>query len=192
MKKAILLCLGALALLSCKKAEIEGPLTTPPVNQVYTSLNIKTSPQLVKLFVTGDTLKIVYNEDLTLIVDSDKLAQKDAVHFKEDFTGTTLANFTNPSLSTNGANASGSADDNLNNIVHSSKDTLIAGKRFVQKKITRSLTYQKVYTSADDAHVAQNQLLKQVDIITFSAYFSPTDTQTAATFNTAKLTYVKM
>ncbi|MVN23053.1 hypothetical protein [Mucilaginibacter arboris] len=193
MKKLLLFCLSALALVSCKKSGNEAGPTSLPVTGNFTALNIKTNPQLVKLTVSSNKLNIVYTEDLTLVLDSNRLAQKCAVHLKEDFTGTTLANFDYQSLTKYGVNATNWVDDNLNNmVVNSSKDTLIAGKMFVKKRITRSFIYQKIYNSSDDASMALNQLLKQKDIITFSAYYAPTDTETAATSNTAMLNYVKM
>jgi len=182
-------------LVSCKKSDNEITPNTLPVSGSYTALNIKTNPQLVKLTISAKTLNIVYNEDLTLLLDADKLAKNYSVHLKEDFTGTTLANFTNQSLATSGVNASNWVDDHLNNMaVKSSKDTLIAGKLFVKKRITRAFTYQKEYNSSEDANIALNQLLKQTDIISFSAYYSTAETSTAVatTSNTAKLDYVKL
>jgi hypothetical protein len=195
LKQILLFCLVAFTLVSCKKSDNEITPNTLPVASSYTALNIKTNPQLVKLTVSAKTLNIVYNEDLTLLLDSDKLANNYAVHLKEDFTGTTLANFTDHSLTTSGVNATNGADDKLSNMsVKSSKDTLIAGKLFVKKRITRAFTYQKVYNSADDVNVALSQLLKQTDIISFSAYYATAETSTAVatTSNTAKLDYVKL
>jgi hypothetical protein len=195
LKKILLFCLVAFALVSCKKSDNEIAPNTLPVANSYMALNIKTNPQLVKLTVSAKTLNIVYNEDLMLLLDADKLAKNYTVHLKEDFTGTTLANFTYQSLAVSGVNATNWVDDNLSNIaIKSSKDTLIAGKLFVKKRITRSFTYQKVYDSSDDANVALNQVLKQTDIISFSAYYKSTDasTQIAATSNTAKLSYTKI
>jgi len=192
MKKVLLLALSALALASCSKEKGGKPQTSAPVSETYSALNIKTTGQVVKMAVTANVLNLVYNEDVTLVLDSAKLADNWAVHLKEDFSGTQLSHFDYHSLTKYGVNATNWVDDNLNNIViHSSKDTLINNKLFVKKRITRSFIYQKAYSSTEDATTVLNQLLKQTEIIGFSAYFAPSDSE-AATVNTAKLTYETM
>lgn len=194
MKKLALFGFLALALVSCKKEKNGGSQSSLPVTEAsYAPLNLKTSGQVVKMAVTGNLLNMVYNEDVTLILDSNKLAQDWAVHLKEDFTGTKLGGFDYHSLTKYGVNATNWVDDNLNNVViHSSKDTLINNKMFVKKRVTRSFIYQKAYGSSADATVVMNQLMKQTDIMTFSAYYAPVDPEVATTVNTAKLTYVRM
>ncbi|MVN20379.1 hypothetical protein [Mucilaginibacter arboris] len=193
MKKVLLFALSAPAFVSCKKDKGTTPPTSLPVTGTYAALNIKTTGQVVKMSVTANMLNLIYNEDVTLLLDSDKLGQSWAVHLKEDFSGTQLSNFDYHSMTKYGVNATNWVDDNLNNIViHSSKDTLINNKIFVKKRITRSFIYQKLYKSSADATMVLNQMLKQTDILTFSSYYAPTDPETAAAVNTAKLTYVKM
>jgi len=193
MKKVLLLALSALALVSCQKEKNGKPQTSLSVSETTAALNIKTTGQVVKMAVTTNILNMVYNEDVTLILDSAKLADNWAVHLKEDFSGTQLAHFDYLSLTKYGVNATNWVDDNLNNVViHSSKDTLINNKIFVKKRITRSFIYQKAYSSSDDATTVLNQLLKQTEIIGFSAYYAPADSETSATVNTAKLSYQKM
>ena len=193
MKKITLFVLSALALASCKKSGNEGYPSSAISVQSYTALNIKTTGQVVKVAVTDNILNLIYNEDVTLILDSANLAQNWTVHLKEDFIGTQLANYHYRSLTKHGVNISDWVDDNLNNIVlHSSKDTLINNRLFVKKRIRRSFVYQKFYDSAADANQVLNQLLKQTDIITFSSYYTPTSPGISYAVNTAKLTYVKM
>ncbi len=194
MKKLLLFGLAALALTtSCKKDKNGGAPQSSAVVEKYAALNIKTSGQVVKMAVTSNVLNMVYNEDVTLLLDSDMLAQNWAVHLKEGFTGTQLAAFDYHSMTKYGVNATNWVDDNLNDIiVHSSKDTLVNNKMFVKKRVTRSFIYQKFYGSSAEATVVLNQLLKQTDIITFTAYYAPGDPETAPTVNTAKLTYARM
>ncbi len=194
MKKLLLSGFVALALVSCKKDKNQDMQSSASVSTgTYASLNIKTSGQVVKMAITSNVLNMVYNEDVTLVLDSANLAQDWAVHLKEDFTGTQLANYDYNSMTKYGVNATNWVDDNLKNIVlHSSKDTLINNKIYVKKRVTRSFIYQKSFNSSADATVALNQLLKQTDIIAFSSYYAPVDPEVAATVNTAKLTYVKM
>jgi hypothetical protein len=195
MKKVILFALSALALVSCKKSGNEGSPSAPVQTASYGTLNIKTSGQVVKMAVTSNVLNLVYNEDVTLVLDSSKLAQNWAVHLKEDLSSTQMSknNFHYHSLTKYGVNAMDWVDDNLNNIVlHSSKDTIINKHAFVIKRITRSFIYQQAYNSSADANKVLEQLLKQTDIITFTSYYAPVNPDVAATVNTAKLTYVKM
>lgn len=191
MKKLLLFGFAALALVSCKKDKQAG--SSAAMSAAYAPLNIKTNGQVVKMAVTSNVLNMVYNEDVTLILDSASLEKNWSVHLKEDFAGTALAQYDYHSLTKYGVNATNWVDDNLNNIVlHSSKDTVIAGKMFVKKRITREFIYQKFYNSSADATVILNQLLKQTDIMTFNAYYAPVNPDVATTVNTAKLTYVKM
>lgn len=195
MKKLILLASAAFTLTfaSCKKEKNGGMGTSTATTATYADLNIRTSGQTVKMAVTSNILNMVYNEDVTLVIDSAKLNDNWAVHLKEDFTGTQLAAYDYRSLTKYGVNATNWVDDNLNNIVlHSTKDTLINNKAFVIKRITRSFIYQKFYDSSASATVVMGQLLKQKDIITFNSYLTPTDTDATKTSNTAKLTYVRM
>jgi hypothetical protein len=193
MKKVLLIALTALTFASCQKEKGRKPQSSLDFNENYAALNIKTSAQVVKMAVTANVLNLVYNEDVTLILDSAKLNDNWAVHLKEDFSGTQLCHFDYHSLTKYGVNATNWVDDNLNNVViHSSKDTLINNKMFVKKRITRSFVYQKAYNSAEDATTVLNQLLKQTEIIGFSAYYAPSESESAATVNTAKLTYAKM
>lgn len=194
MKKLLLFSLAVLALTSCKKTNNGGPGSSLPVaTEGYAALNIKTGPQIVKLSVTGNQLNMVYNEDVTLLLDSNVLAKSWAVHLKEDLGTTQLANYDYHSITKWGVNATNWVDDNLNNVViQSSKDTLINNHIFVKKHVTRTFIYQKAYNNATAAIDVMNGLLKQTDILTFSAYYAPENPDVATTTNTAKLTYVKM
>ncbi len=194
MKKLLLFSLAALALVSCKKTGNESsPFTAPATGENYPALNIKTSAQVVKMTVSGNVLNMVYNEDVTLILDSNTLAKSLEVHLKEGFDGTSLANYDYHSLTKFGVNATNWVDDNLKNIViHSSKDTLINSHLFVKKRITRVFNYQRAYANPSDAAMTMGRLLKQTDILTFSAYYAPENPDVATTVNTAKLTYAKM
>lgn len=193
MKKVLLFALTLVTLASCKKDKNQGSSASVPVGENYAALNIRTTDQVVKVSTAANVLNMVYNEDVTLILDSAKLGGSWAVHLKEDFTGTRLAAYDYHSLSKYGVNATNWVDDNLNNIVlRSSKDTLIAGRMFVKKRITRSFIYQKSYASAADAAGVMDQLLQQTDIIAFNAWFTPAEPDEAKTANTAKLIYVKL
>lgn len=196
MKKLLLFAFAAIALVSCQKSGSEGnPSSSAVSTENYAALNIKTSNQIVKVSVTSNVLNLVYNEDVTLIADSAKIAQNWNVHLKEDFTGTQLADYHYNSMTKFGVDATDWVDDNLNNvIIRSSKDTLINNKLFVKKRIIRVFVYQQTYTSATEATKVQNQLLKTTDILAFTSYFaSPElDATNSNTSNTAKLSYVKM
>lgn len=192
MKKFILFAFVALALISCKKADTGSSPFSDSATE-YASLNIKTSAQVVKMAVAGSVLNMVYNEDVTLILDSAKLAQNYDVHLKEDLSTTQLYYYHYQSVTKSGIKATDWVDDNLDNIVlHSSKDTLINKHIFVIKRITRSLIYQQNYSSSTEANKALNNLLKQTDILTFTSYFAPQESDVTVTANTAKLTYVRM
>ncbi len=196
MKKLLLFAFAAVALVSCQKSGNEGnPSSSAVSTENYAALNIKTSNQIVKVSVTSNVLNLVYNEDVTLIADSAKIAQNWNVHLKEDFTGTQLADYHYNSMTKFGVIATDWVDDNLNNVVlRSSKDTVVNNKLFVKKRVTRSFSYKETFNTAADATKVLNQLLKQTDIIAFSSYFaSPElDATNSNTSNTAKLTYVKM
>lgn len=195
MKKLLLFpALIVLALTSCKKEKKSGPGSSLPVAvESYKALTIKTSPQTVKMKVTGNQLNMVYNEDVTLLLDSGALAKSYAVHLKEDFSTTKLNDYDYHSITKWGINATNWVDDNLNNVVvQSSKDTLINNHIFVKKRITRTFIYQIAYDNATAATAVMNGLLKQTDILTFSAYYAPENPDVATSTNSSKLTYVKM
>lgn len=193
MKKVILFALSALALVSCKKSANDGPFSSQAAAQNYAALTINAPGQVVKMSVTSNVLNMIYNEDVTLVLDSSALAHKYAVHLVEGFAGTQLAAYDYHSLTISGVNATNWVDDNLNNVViQSSKDTLINNKLFVKKRITRSFLYQKAYNTSADANKVLEQLLKQNDIITFTSFYAPNEPEVAPTVNTAKLTYVRM
>ncbi|MGI4022408.1 MAG: hypothetical protein ACRYFA_12955 [Janthinobacterium lividum] len=192
MKKLILFALTAFTLVSCKKADI-GSSSFSDKATAYAPLNIKTTGQVVKMAVAGSVLNMVFNEDVTLILDSSKLAQNFDVHLKEDLSTTQLNYYHYHSVTKSGVKTTDWVDDNLDNIVlHSSKDTVINKQIFVIKRIIRSLIYQQNYSSAAEATKALNNLLKQTDILTFTSYYTPQESGVAVTANTAKLTYVQM
>ena len=194
MKKLMFFALATLALTSCKKEKKSGPGSSLPVAvESYKALTIKTTGQVVKMKVTGNQLNMVYNEDVTLLLDSNVLAKSWAVHLKEDFSTTKLNDYDYHSITKWGINATNWVDDNLNNVViQSSKDTLINNRIFVKKHITRTFIYQTAYDNATAATAVMNALLKQTDIMVFSAYYAPENPDVATTTNTAKLVYVKM
>lgn len=192
MKKIILFALAAITFVSCKKADSGSSPFSDSATE-YASLNIKTTAQVVKMAVTGSVLNMVYNEDVTLILDSAKLAQNFNVHLKEDLSTTNLYYYHYQSITKSGIKATDWVDDNLNNIVlHSRKDTLINKRIFVIKRIKRALVYQQDYNSEAEANKALNNLLKQTDILTFTSYYTPKESDVDITANTAKLTYVRM
>ncbi|WP_419800849.1 lipoprotein [Mucilaginibacter sp.] len=195
MKKLLLFAFAAATLASCQKSGIEGnPSSSTVSTENYTALNIKTSTQVVKVAVDANVLNLIYNEDVTLIADSGKLNSNWAIHLKEDFTGTQLADYHYNSMTKFGVNAADWVDDNLNNvIIRSSKDTLINNKLFVKKRIVRTFVYKQSYNSAAEAVKVQNRLINTTDIIAFTAYFASiemADTHSNSS-NTAKLIYVK-
>ncbi len=191
MRKLLLFAFAALALISCKKANSTGPDSLPVATE-YDALNIKTGAQIVKMKVDGNQLTMLYNEDVTLILDAGVLAKFREVHLKEDLGATKLNDYDYHSITKGGINATNWVDDNLNNVViQSSKDTLVNNRIYVKKRIVRTFTYQKAFDTATTATSVMNGLLKQTDILTFSAYYAPENPDVTTT-NTAKLTYVNM
>lgn len=192
MKKFILFAFAAITFVSCKKTDSGSSPFTDTATE-YASLNIKTTAQVVKMNVVANVLNMVYDEDVTLILDAAKLAQNYNVYLKEDLSTTQLYYYHYQSVTKSGIKATDWVDDNLDNIVlHSSKDTLINKRIFVIKRIKRSLIYQQNYSSATEANKALNNLLKQTDVLTFTSYYTPRESDAAITANTAKLTYVRM
>ena len=194
MKKLLLFAFAALTLVSCQKSNNENPeLSDAASVSSYKNLNIITTGQVVKVNVSGNQLNMVYNEDVTLLLDSNNLAKSWGVRFKEDMAGTQLATYEYHSLTKWGINATNWVDDDLNNVViKSSKDTLVNNRLFVKKRITRTFNYQKTYDNAAAATTVMNDLLKQTDIMVFSAYYAPENPDLSTITNTAKLTYKKM
>ena len=192
MKKFILFAFAAITFVSCEKADSGSSPFTDTATE-YASLNIKTTAQVVKMNVVANVLNMVYDEDVTLILDAAKLAQNYNVYLKEDLSTTQLYYYHYQSVTKSGIKATDWVDDNLDNIVlHSSKDTLINKRIFVIKRIKRSFVYQQNYSSATEANKALNNLLKQTDVLTFTSYYTPRESDAAVTANTAKLTYVRM
>lgn len=193
MKTLLLLSFLALALVSCQKSNNEGPQSMAVTADSYKNLSIVSGGQVVKVNVNGNQLNMVYNEDVTLILDSTTLAKSWGVHFKEDLASTKLSSYDYHSVTKWGINATNWVDDDLNNVViKSSKDTLINNHLYVKKRVTRTFNYQKTYDDAATATTAMNDLLKQTDILAFSAYYAPENPDLSTITNTAKLTYKKM
>ncbi|WP_299289685.1 hypothetical protein, partial [uncultured Mucilaginibacter sp.] len=116
MRKLLLFAFAALALISCKKTNSTGPDSLPVATE-YDALNIKAGAQIVKMKVAGNQLTMVYNEDVTLILDSGVLAKFREVHLKEDLGATKLNDYDYHSMTKGGVNATNWVDDNLNNVV---------------------------------------------------------------------------
>lgn len=193
MKTLLLLAFAAVSLVSCQKSTSSPTLSDAVSVNNYKNLNIITTGQVVKVSVSGNQLNMAYDEDVTLLLDSNNLAKSWGVRFREDMTGTQLASYEYHSLTKWGINASNWVDDDLNNVViKSSKDTLINNRLFVKKRITRTFNYQKTYDNTAAATAVMNNLLKQTDIMVFSAYYAPENPDLSTITNTAKLTYKKL
>ncbi|WP_413666233.1 hypothetical protein ACEN9X_16805 [Mucilaginibacter sp. Mucisp86] len=209
MKKYLTYILIATVLFSCKKTNIVSEVIkgststntgTNPDTNTGTSTDIATgtvkldiADQVVLTKVSNDSLYLNYTETANLILNADDYQKSSAVHFKEDFSKSNLANFNFTSVNKDNQTATNYLDDNLNNVaIKSASTTTINGKQYTKLVLERVVTFSKAYKQHDLAVEAQNDILKQTkDVIGFAAYYYTNGKNLDTTTLTAAVIYTK-
>ncbi|MEO3404335.1 hypothetical protein AAFN85_10555 [Mucilaginibacter sp. CAU 1740] len=201
MKRYITCLILATTLFSCRKltntlpTPSKGNNTTEDSGSGSSSATVKLdiATQIVTTKVTDDVLYLNYVETVNLILNPDEYQKSSAVHFKEDFSKTSLANFSFTTINKENQVATNYLEDNLNNVVIKSATTVtIDGKKFTKLVLERELVFSKAYKQADLAIEAQNDILKKSgETIGFSSYYYIDGKNSTATTATANILYKK-
>ncbi|WP_183563822.1 hypothetical protein [Mucilaginibacter sp. SP1R1] len=210
MHKLLAVALIIVALTSCKQSKLGDPTptkgtsgggttdgttggTTDNSNAAQYTVKLNIANQVVNTSVGHDTLFLVYTEKADIILNKSEYESSSAVHFKEDFSKSNLANFHFIALNSNEEYATDYVDDNLNNVkLKTASTVVIDGKNFVNLHLERVFIFYKAYKQAALAAEAQANILKaDKDVITFSSYIYDKknyDTTTA----TATVSYTRI
>jgi len=148
--------------------------------------------QFVATNVYGDTLKMVYYENVSLLIPTEGLTLSFALHLNQIFTASALTNFDYTTIDQSGDVTFDWVDDNLNNVsAKTEKDTVINSVKMTKITVQRPFTFSKVYANATAATAEQTTLLAtKNDNITFSAFVLFTK-QYNITAASANLFYLK-
>ncbi|WP_121812697.1 hypothetical protein [Mucilaginibacter kameinonensis] len=157
------------------------------------TVKLDITDQIVTTKVSDNTLYLNYTETVNLILNADDYQKSSAVHFKEDFSKSGLANFDFTTVNKDNQVATNYLDDNLNNVVIKSASTsTVNGKQLTKLVLERAIKFSKAYKQQDLAIEAQNDILKQTtDVISFSSYYYMNGKNTDPTSATAKVVYNK-
>ena len=199
MKKYITCILIATALFSCKKLTTSLPTPSKGNNTEdsgsgsSTTVKLDIATQIVNTKVTDNVLYLNYVETVNLILNPDDYKKSSAVRFKEDFSKSSLANFSFTTINKENQLATNYLEDNLNNVVIKSASTVtIDGKKFTKLVLERELVFSKAYKQADLAIEAQNEILKKTgEVIGFSSYYYIDGKNSDTTTTTANILYKK-
>lgn len=129
-------------------------------------------PQKVKTTVSGKTLTMVLNEDVSVFLLAEAYQKTSAIHIMEDFKSTTLGAFDFTTVNEEGQTVYNYIENNLNNIkTITISDTTINGANVVKVNLKRLVTFSKTYASNQLATDQQNIVLgKTNELLTFSSY----------------------
>lgn len=174
MHKFLLLALIAAIFTSCSSSKKDNP-TPSKADSAKTAqylVKLDIASQVAYTGVSNDTLYLLYNETADLIINKAEYESSSAVHFKEDFSKSSLAGFHFTTINQNGDTANDFVDDNLNNVELDKASTIVVdGKTMVKLHLERIFLFYKPYKLQKLAVEAQNNFLKtNKDVITFSSY----------------------
>jgi hypothetical protein len=201
MKKYFTCIFIITALYSCKKSNIvpevakgaNGTNTDASTSPATATVKLDISDQIVNTRVSNDTLYLNYTETVNLVLNSDDYQKSSAVHFKEDFTKSGLANFNFTTVNKDNQVATNYLEDNLNNVaIKSASTSTVNGKKVTKLVLERAIIFSKAYKQHDLAVEAQNDILKLTnDVIGFSSYYYMDGKNSEATSFTANVLYRK-
>ena len=161
------------------KPTLQGQATTTTISTKTSDtltlhqVGFNISDQKVITSVSGDTLTMVYNENISLLILAQGYDESWAVHLFEDFSDSVLGAFNYTTTDPAGYVAVDWVDDNLNNIgaAKTISDTLVNGQKMINIHVQRPFTFSKIYTDGPSATSEQDLLLsKTTDSIKFSSY----------------------
>jgi hypothetical protein len=197
MYKYITLILIMAAFSSCSKLQddfvnpVNGKNETINDGSGTYNINLTITDQEVMTSVKDDTLFLDYHEKVSLLLNPKDYENSSAVHFKEDFSKSSLAGYHYRMLNNENKYIYDSADDNLNNVTIKSASTVtIDGKKYTKLDLERVFSFFKAYKQQQLAAEDQANILKiTTDKISFSSYiYYDQKNSSPATF-TASLIY---
>jgi len=201
LKYILPILFAAITITSCTKSGEVKPLSSPKSTSTSTSSTSATldtdalihqisfiaPSQFVATSVSGDTLKMIYYENVSLLIPTEGLTLSYALHLNQTFTASALNNFDYTTIDQQGDVTFDWVDDNLNNVTaKTEKDTVINSVKTTKITVQRPFMFSKVYADKQTALAEENTLLTtKNDNITFSAYvyFTKVYNITAASAN---------
>ncbi|WP_183575175.1 hypothetical protein HDF18_14555 [Mucilaginibacter sp. X5P1] len=200
MKRLFLGFLVIAAITSCRKhgdpVINPGPIAVKASTDTLTSIYqiiYNESAQKVITSVSGDTLKMLYNEDVSVMLPVRGLDQSYAIHLFQDFTKSSLDGVSYITYDQYNDTNLNWVDDNLNNVkLKTISDTTVNKQLLAKIHVQRPFYFSKLYTSSAAATAAQKVLLaKTAETIGFSAYVYFVDVNYPTYTSSAKVVYVK-
>jgi hypothetical protein len=180
-----------LSVCSCRKSVIK-PVTRIDTDAVIHQIKFDAPYQFASTKIVGDTLKIIFYENINLLIPKNGFNLSYALHLKEDFSSSSLINFNFTTIDSYGDVTYDWVDDNLNNVKEKAiKDTVVNGTTMTHIIVQRPFTFSKAFaTSALASKTEDSLLVLKTDKIIFSSYVYFGKTYPATSTNTS-LFYIK-
>jgi hypothetical protein len=191
--KYILPLMMLFALAGCKKSGDANLVTAPIDTDLFVHhITFAAPTQFSAGKITSNTITIVYNENVNILVPKLGYELSYALHLKEDFSSTVLKSFSYITVDKQGNITTNWVDDNLNNVSGKTiRDTTVAGIAMVNVNVQRPFTFTKTYANNASAVSALDSIAKlQTDKIIFSSYLYFTKTY-PATLTNSNVFYAK-
>jgi len=190
--KYIIPVLLLFSVLSCRKSEGIKPVTPIDTDLVIHQIKFSAPYQYASTKVVGDTLKVIYYENVNLYIPSNGFNLSYALHLKEDFSSSVLVSYNFTTVDAYGDVTYDWVDDNLNNVTAKTvKDTVINGASVTHITVQRPFTFFKAFNSTQIATNTQDSLLTlKTNKIVFSSYVYFGKTY-PATSDTTNVYYIK-
>ena len=127
--------------------------------------------QYVVTSVKGDTLKMIYYENVSLFIPPNGLNLSYALHLTQDFSASLLKNFNYNAYDEYGDYTYDWADDNLNNVTRTITDTTINGKAMRNVTVERPFIFTRVYNNSQLATAEKDSVNAiTTDKISFTSF----------------------
>ena len=160
------------AITSCKKTGVNSNKSTAIDTAVLIhEIKFGAPIQYVVTSVNGDTLKMIYYENVSLYIPPNGLNLSYALHLTQDFSGSLLKNFNFNAYDQYGDYTYDWADDNLNNVTKTITDTTINGAAMKNVTVERPFIFTKVYNSTQLAAAEKDSVnAATADKISFTSF----------------------
>jgi hypothetical protein len=180
--RIILSAIAILCLSSCRKDVIDyNPVNKTTVNgnsikinedDLLRKITFNPSSQNVKTSVTGSILKLVYTEDVNVLLDAKGYDLSYSIRLNEDFSASALGKLSYTLPAPNGAYTTNWAGNDLKVLTEVIKtDVNVNGKTMVNLHLVRYFTFTKNYASAQEAVTQQTALLNtKTHAVKFTSY----------------------
>ncbi|WP_461450989.1 hypothetical protein [Mucilaginibacter sp.] len=145
---------------SCHKKGV-APSTASKVDTdaILHSVKLMSPPQYVSTSVVGDTLEMIYYENVRLSISDAGFTYSYAIHLIEDFSNTSLYKVNYITYDQAGNINYDYVDDNLNDVsAKSIKDTTIAGVASKIITVQRPFIFKKHYATNQAAVMGQDSI----------------------------------